>query len=221
MYNNTVLVVTLWEKKNYAGKKRVFPLFEDNQIPQGIGNLTAFSFNNKASSIQIQKGPKYYTKMAQNLEPRVVLFEDVDFVGYPPQHAQEYGVGDYPFVPEKWSSLAMKYVGFTPPPPGQPSDTVDVRLVLELYADENHDGRRIFLWESCTDLAKTYGFNELTSSAKLFAGPNVKANDRVKLYKDKNFGGTPLLLNPGDKPKKLKDETPNLDNKVSSVEFLL
>lgn len=202
--NDIPLIVILYEKKNFQGRKRF--------LVQDEPSLSIRSFDNKASSLLVLKGPTYDNHLANNNEPKVSLYLNAGHGG----DALTLPVGSYAHIPGDRSSVKIVDVPYVPPPPPPPPPPANpVGLVVELYADKHFAGRHITLIESSLHLGSEFGFNELTSSVRVWEGPNF-AGEAVTLYKLHSHDGQHLVLGPGEYPD-LADLTPNLNNHVSSV----
>ena len=206
------LVVTLWNYK-FSGHKRV--------IVEDVGNLAAQSFNDKTSSVDVAPGPDYdaWKALHPGDEPVAVFWEHPNFSGYKTflpvgRHANiASNLISSVQVSEKLSDFRI--------------NAQSVPALLRLYDDQNFANPTITLIGSSLNLKTEFGFSNLTSSVKLFAGSNTK--QRVRLWRDADHRGgyVEVALNmPPNDPDYVPAEYWGLGpqkgfgNVISSVEFL-
>ncbi|MFC0776233.1 hypothetical protein [Terrimonas alba] len=186
------LVIALWEHANFQGRKRLFVT--------DASDLGRNAFNDKTSAIGVHPGPDYAAWKAANggTEPVVSLYEHVNYGGaaltlkaggYANIHTL-YNFGD------KISSLRFN------PPVRLPGTIAPIPIYLELYQHTNFQGNRLVVVENSVNIPQDFGseFNDVASSIRVFRGPNYAQGNKAELFRDYNFLGGKIELDPGDYP---------------------
>ncbi|WP_205127470.1 hypothetical protein, partial [Okeania hirsuta] len=62
------------------------------------------------------------------------------------------------------------------------------------------------------------GYNDLTSSVKVFKGPNYSPGDKIRLYQDPDASGNYIDLEPGEYPN--LQQSHSFSNMTSSTRFI-
>ncbi len=101
-------------------------------------------------------------------------------------------------------------------PPAQPVTPIPV--VAELYSAVNYGGRKLIVFEDVDNLGTYSAYDNLTSSVKVFAGPNYTPGDKIRLYDTFSGSGAYIELEPGEYPDLAKSHT--FANKTSSTRFI-
>ena len=103
--------------------------------------------------------------------------------------------------------------GIPPAPPVTP-----IPVVAELYNGLNYTSYKLIIFEDVDNLHTYSTFNKLTSSVKVFKGPNYTPGDKIRLYDSFDGSGDYIDLEPGEYPDLAKSH--NFGNKTSSTRFI-
>ncbi|WP_423997340.1 beta/gamma crystallin-related protein [Maribacter sp. IgM3_T14_3] len=163
-------IIELYSEKDFEGN--VFVLEENSP------DLVSEEFNDQTSSIKI------YESSAPTGPTIATLFQNTGYNG----SSWQLGAGDYP---------DLTFYGIND------NDASSVQVaegyIIELYSEKDFGGDVFILNESNTNLV-TSGFDDLTSSVKIYehiaiAGPTI-----ATLFQDINYGGSSWQMEAGDYP---------------------
>ncbi|MCC3410165.1 MAG: hypothetical protein JGK17_32485, partial [Microcoleus sp. PH2017_10_PVI_O_A] len=163
------------------------------------------------SSLKIRPGPNYDPKA--NYE--VSFYRDPNFIST--QLVLKPGeYGDIHNPPILFGDVISSVKFNQGVPPAPPITTIPV--VAELYDGPNYGGRKLIIFEDVDNLATYSAYDNLTSSVKVFKGPNYTPGDKIRLYDTFNGSGKYIDLAPGEYPDLAKSHT--FSNLTSSTRFI-
>jgi hypothetical protein len=185
-YNQIRTIVTLFENIGFKG--RHCTLVDDTP------DLKIYDFRKKASSIMIHRGPNYNSAL-----PAKVSFHSG--VNYElPQLILEPGRYSDLRYPLSFNDRIVS-VSFTLGQfPASPDPISSIQVVGELYVDKDYKGRKLIVVQDIADLHAWAAFGDNVTSVKVFAGPNYAPGSKLRLYRNKNYLGGEIALDPGDYP---------------------
>ena len=186
------LVVALWEHAGFGGRKRV--------IVENTPSLVLQAFNDKVSAIGVHRGPDYdaWKNAHGKQEPTVGFYQHINYGGavliLP---AGEYG--NIHLLYNFGDVISSVKFNVTPP---QTHPIQPIPLVVELYESVNYSGRRAVMVQDVPNIISYLGseFNDITTSVRVKKGPNYTAGIKAELYRDVNYMGGSIQLDPGDYP---------------------
>ncbi|MCC3582463.1 hypothetical protein [Microcoleus sp. PH2017_32_RDM_D_A] len=126
----------------------------------------------------------------------------------------EYGDIHYPPIQFGDIISSVKFNQGMPPA----SPVTPIPVVAELYSAVNYGGRKLIIFEDVDNLGTYSAYDNLTSSVKVFAGPNYTPGDKIRLYDTFSGSGAYIELEPGEYPDLAKSHT--FANKTSSTRFI-
>jgi hypothetical protein len=188
-YSDIPIIVVLWTDRGYGGTRC--------PILRNTPDLTAYGFNDRASSIGVHPGPTY----KPNVTYPVACFEDHHYHGFPLVLEQ----GAYPALDElnfndKISSVRF-YNTINAPSrwPLTAAPIGPIPLVVELYEHKDFKGRKLIVIENIANLGYYAGFDNTASSLKVYPGPNYTPGSKVRLFRNNDFQpkDDPLVLGVG------------------------
>ena len=181
-------------------------------LSQDTPDLALYNMNNRTSSLKIRPGPNF----DPNADYEVSFYNDPNYIGsqlvltpgeYPDIHNRPILFGD------RISSVKFNQ-GVPPAPAVSP-----IPVVAELYNLVNYGGRKLIIFEDVDNLATYSEYNNLTSSVKVFKGPNYRPGDKIRLYQNTNGTGNYIDLEPGEYPDIQQSHT--FGNRTSSTRFII
>jgi hypothetical protein len=201
------LVVTLWEGAQFSGKRRT--IVEDTKY------LSDQVFNDLTSSIIVSPGPDYdaWKNGHGGSEPTVSLFEHFNYGGA----ELVLKVGAYPNINLLYNfGKVISSVRFSPAF-GPIWLKKDIPLVVEIYDLPNFQGKSAVIVQNVANLPNILGidFNDMTTSVRVKKGPNYVVGKKAQLFRDFNYMGGSIQLDPGDYPNLLASH--GFDNIISSI----
>ncbi|MGK7938663.1 MAG: hypothetical protein AB4062_00595 [Crocosphaera sp.] len=173
--------------------------------------LTPYRMSNTVSSLKIRPGPDY----DPNADYEVSFYRDANYISSQlVLKPGEYGDIHYPPIQFGDVITSVKFnQGVPPAPPVTP-----IPVVAELYSVANYGGRKLIIFEDVDNLASYSAYDNLTSSVKVFAGPNYTPGDKIRLYNSFDGSGDYIELEPGEYPDLQQSHT--FGNKTSSTRFI-
>src|SRR3989338_1752324 len=206
-YTRIPIVVVIWEKSNFEGKRIALaqdtpdisvyniPLYDDadfhgnNASPEtGVG-----------CSVEIHKGPSYNSYA--NHRSRHGSVNDISFYSAP-----NYGGAQIVLTPGKYPSLGpfnfnhnIKSVRFTRS--FRTESTIGpIPVVAELYKDTQFRGAKLLVVDNISNLHSYCDFGDKISSVRVFEGPDFSAGSALTLFQNAGYGGSRFPLEPGEYP---------------------
>jgi hypothetical protein len=185
-YNQIRTIVTLFENPGFKGRHCT--------LVENTPDLAIYDFRRKASSLMIHRGPNY----DPSLPARVSFNSGVN-----------YELPQLVLGPGRYSDLRYPHnfndrivsVSFTMDIiPALPDPISPVPVVGELYVDKNFGGRKLIVLQDIADLHSWSAFGDNLTSVKVFAGPNYSAGSKLRLFRNKNYLGGEIALDPGEYP---------------------
>ncbi|NEO55756.1 MAG: hypothetical protein F6K54_23400 [Okeania sp. SIO3B5] len=182
-------------------------------LSQDTPNLaTPYVMNNLTTSLKIRPGPNF----DPNADYEVSFYRDPNYISsqlvltpgeYPDLNTGPIRFGD--------AISSVKFNQGVPPAPA----VSPIPVVAELYDRVNYAGRKLIIFEDVDNLTTYSAYNNLTSSVKVFKGPNYKPGDKIRLYDTFNGSGDYIDLEPGEYPDLQQSHT--FGNKTSSTKFII
>lgn len=189
------VIVMLYTDSNYGGTKC--------PILASTPSLTAYGFNDRASSIRVVPGPAYNP----NVTYRITCYEHDNFGGAPLLLEEEYR-GEWPYLKEFQFNdriSSVRIVRYLPRKswPLTASPIKPIPIVVQLYEHQNYQGRRLNVIENIADLGSYAEFKDKASSLQIhqatdyqWVGPNSLQNSRARLFRETHFqpSNDPFIL---------------------------
>ncbi|HCV29071.1 MAG TPA: hypothetical protein DGO89_01785 [Microcoleaceae bacterium UBA9251] len=172
---------------------------------------TPYQMADTVSSLKIRPGPNYDPKA--NYE--VSFYRDANYIST--QLVLKPGeYGDIHYPPIQFGDVISSVKFNQGMPPATPVTPIPV--VAELYSAVNYGGRKLIVFEDVDNLGTYSAYDNLTSSVKVFAGPNYTPGDKIRLYDTFSGSGAYIELEPGEYPDLAKSHT--FGYKTSSTRFI-
>lgn len=206
------LVVALWEKKNFQGKRRL--IIEDTP------NLKDHEFNAETSAIGVHPGPQYETWKSKNggKEPVVALYKEANYKGVP----LRITAGEHADIHLFSFGDSIKSIKFNP----QPIKAVKpIPLIVELYTEYQGKGTKRVIIENSPNLIDDFGFWSVNGhySIRLKKGPDYVDGFQVLLYYGVNYQkqcGEPITISGRPKPESILKDLQYLKGNIQSIRIV-
>jgi hypothetical protein len=172
---------------------------------------TPYQMADTVSSLKIRPGPNFDPKA----QYEVSFYRDANYIST--QLVLKPGeYGDIHYPPIQFGDVISSVKFNQGMPPATPVTPIPV--VAELYSAVNYGGRKLIIFEDVDNLGTYSAYDNLTSSVKVFAGPNYTPGDKIRLYDTFSGSGAYIELEPGEYPDLAKSHT--FGYKTSSTRFI-
>ncbi|NES76583.1 MULTISPECIES: hypothetical protein [unclassified Okeania] len=204
-YAHIPLIVELYQHLFWRGNPGMRLL-----LSQDTPDLALYYMDNRTSSLKIRPGPNF----DPNAHYEVSFYRDANYIS----SQLVLKPGEYPYIhiPMRFgeSISSVKFNQGVPPAPA----VSPIPVVAELYDLINYGGRKLIIFEDVNHLGQYSGYNDLTSSVKVFKGPNYSPGDKIRLYQDPDASGNYIDLEPGEYPN--LQQSHSFSNMTSSTRFI-
>ncbi|MCP2728154.1 hypothetical protein NJ959_06655, partial [Symplocastrum sp. BBK-W-15] len=211
-YTHIPLIVELYD--HFFSKSSIWGADPGRRLllSQDTADLaTPYQMADTVSSLKIRPGP--------NFDPtahyEVSFYRDANYISTQlVLKPGEYGDIHYPPIQFGDVISSVKFNQGVPPAPA----VTNIPVVAELYDGLNYGGRKLIIFEDVDNLGTYSAYDNLTSSVKVFKGPNYTPGDKIRLYDTFNGTGKYIDLAPGEYPDLQQSHT--FSNLASSTRFI-